>query len=325
MSASRCRPISVVIPLFNKARYVRRAVDSVLAQDYGAFELIVVNDGSTDQGPQIVRAYGDPRIRVIDQTNQGVSSARNRGIGAARGDLIAFLDADDEWLGDFLSTIAGLAARFPAAGVYVTGYRLLKAGQGVYLNLSIKGKRATSGCYFDFAGSQPLVSASSVAVSRAAFSEVGGFRVDFHLDEDVDMWFRLGLRHAFAYSPRICALYHQYLSDSACHAGPLYEASPLYVSLSEMSRDASLDPVVRAKATRYLAGRLAEEIEFMLYNGSRRAIDSNLRHYRQAFGINPSYVKVRTLSLLPSRFLHAAIAARLSAVRWALGLRSKFA
>src|SRR5258707_304610 len=94
---SRAARISVIVPLYNKARYVRRCLDSILGQSFGDFEVIVIDDGSTDEGPQIVEAYTDPRIRLLAQSNAGPGAARNRGSREACGDLIAPLDADDAW------------------------------------------------------------------------------------------------------------------------------------------------------------------------------------------------------------------------------------
>jgi len=114
--------ISVVIPLFNKAPYVVEAVRSALACDYPPHEVIVVDDGSTDDGPQRVRALADPRVRLVSQPNRGVSAARNRGIDEAHGEYVAFLDADDYWTQRYLGAIAELIARFPGCGMYGTHF-----------------------------------------------------------------------------------------------------------------------------------------------------------------------------------------------------------
>src|SRR5579885_1362295 len=108
--------LSVVIPLYNKAPHVARAIESVQRQSVRDFELIVVDDGSTDGGAGIVGAIDDSRIRLITQPNAGASAARNRGVGEARGELIAFLDADDTHNPLFLEEILGLAARHEEAG-----------------------------------------------------------------------------------------------------------------------------------------------------------------------------------------------------------------
>jgi hypothetical protein len=96
--------VSVIVPLYNKASYITRALDSIAAQTFGDFEVIVVDDGSTDSSGQRASAHPDKRVRVLHQSNAGPGSARNRGIAEAQGDLLAFLDADDEWMPDYLES-----------------------------------------------------------------------------------------------------------------------------------------------------------------------------------------------------------------------------
>src|SRR5574344_1047459 len=118
--------ISVVIPLYNKERYIERALRSVLNQTFGDFEIVVVNDGSTDASVSVVEGIEDSRIRIINQKNGGVSAARNRGIEESKYDIVAFLDADDVWKENHLSVIAELIDKYPACGVFATSYYFQK-------------------------------------------------------------------------------------------------------------------------------------------------------------------------------------------------------
>ena len=111
----RAPTISIVIPLFNKEAYIRRSIDLGFAQTFADFEVIVVDDGSTDDSADIVRRYSDPRIRLIRQENAGVSAARNRGIAAATTPFVALLDADDEWRPGFLEKVSHALSCYPDA------------------------------------------------------------------------------------------------------------------------------------------------------------------------------------------------------------------
>jgi len=121
--------VSVVIPLYNKGRYISEAIDSVLAQTVRDFELIIVDGGSTDGSLEIVAGYTDPRITCFLQEGKGVSTARNQAVQRANAELIAFLDADDAWYPDFLETILKLRQDYPAAGMYGTGYEVYFEGK----------------------------------------------------------------------------------------------------------------------------------------------------------------------------------------------------
>src|ERR1041385_1644883 len=109
---------SVVIPLYNKSTHVVKTINSVLNQTFEIFELIVINDGSTDDGPDKVKGFSDKRIRLINQTNAGVSQARNKGVDLASYEYIAFLDADDWWDIHFLEEMKGLIEKYSEAALY---------------------------------------------------------------------------------------------------------------------------------------------------------------------------------------------------------------
>ena len=114
--------VSVIIPLYNKGKYIARALDSVFAQNYQDFEVIVVDDGSTDDGPDIVRKYDDPRLRLIQQANAGPGAARNKGLKESTAPYVAFLDADDEWLPEYLETSLCLLEHHPDCDVCVSAW-----------------------------------------------------------------------------------------------------------------------------------------------------------------------------------------------------------
>jgi glycosyltransferase involved in cell wall biosynthesis len=207
-------PFSIVIPLYNKEATVERAIRSALNQTVQDFEILVVNDGSTDNGPNVVKAIGDLRIRLIHQENQGVSAARNRGIIEAKHNLIAFLDADDEWLSTFLETIIWLYHKYPTCKVFGTKYYFL-APNGQQRLAIIKGLPAgfTEGIvanYFEIAvRSDPPLWSSAISVDKKAILEIGGFPVGIASGEDLLTWARLAMRYDIAYcnEPRAC--YHQ--------------------------------------------------------------------------------------------------------------------
>ena len=116
---------SVVIPLYNKEALIEQTVERVLLQTYQDFEVIVVDDGSTDKGVEVVKEFDDKRIRIIQQENQGVSAARNKGIEESQGEYIAFLDADDKWETDYLETQHCLIKKYPKCSVYATNYKFI--------------------------------------------------------------------------------------------------------------------------------------------------------------------------------------------------------
>ncbi|HNU10254.1 MAG TPA: glycosyltransferase family A protein [Rubrivivax sp.] len=189
--------VSVVIPAYNAAWCVRKAIDSVLAQDFGAHEIIVVNDGSTDDTLAVLRSY-DGAIRIVDQRNSGLSSARNAGIRAATGEFVAFLDADDWWLPSKLARQVDLLHARPDVGFVSTAARV-EDPQGQFLNAWPCTE--CSGPFLPWlfgANGDVAGSGSAVMARRGLFEQVGGFDETLHSLEDVDMWMRLAAVTGYA-------------------------------------------------------------------------------------------------------------------------------
>jgi glycosyltransferase involved in cell wall biosynthesis len=212
---------SVIIPLYNKGPHIKRALDSVLNQTIQDFEVIVVDGGSTDEGIKIVTDYSDCRIHLFHQEGTGVSDARNQGIHESRSNLIAFLDADDEWMPTFLETILKLIKKAPSAGLYSTAYKH-ESGKicGKFSQLSELRKLVpTDGLlpnYFEIAKKEYYIFfTSSVVVPKCVLIELNGFQVDYWWGEDVDMWGRIALKYPIAYCMKVEAIYYQNVVNSA--------------------------------------------------------------------------------------------------------------
>lgn len=202
---------SIVIPLYNKASHIGRSINSVLSQKISAFELLVVNDGSTDGGERIVQSYIDPRIRLINQANAGVSAARNLGIHLSVSPYVAFLDADDSWDPDFLTIIDQLTEEFPGAGafaVHIRGSERIRSGW-LEEDATRAGKSGMIENYFERLNAGNFqVTSSSICIKREVLKSINGFDQSLEIGEDLDTWLRVYIEFGIALSSRYAATYH---------------------------------------------------------------------------------------------------------------------
>lgn len=186
--------ISIVIPLYNKEKSITATLESVLAQTYTDYEVIVVDDGSTDHSANIVRELANVKIRLICKSNGGVCSARNRGIEEAKGEYIALLDGDDFWDKDYLAEQVRMIEDFPEAAMWGINYAETNNGKLI--------RRLTTGLPDGYRGyvenyfmiqnrSSDLFCSSSVVIRRDVFDKVGLFDERIKYAEDSDMWFRI--------------------------------------------------------------------------------------------------------------------------------------
>lgn len=194
---------SVIIPLYNKELSIRNTIQSVLDQTFQDFEVVIVNDGSTDSSVAVVESFTDPRIRLIHQKNQGVSAARNKGIKEAKNDWIAFLDGDDLWKDMHLAILRHMIVQYPHNKVFCTSY--------IKSNKEVKGEPDPSliviDNYFEEAIRYNFFWTSATCLHHSVFQKVGVFDIRLTRGEDLDMWARIGRAYTFIKSNMVTAIY----------------------------------------------------------------------------------------------------------------------
>ncbi len=205
--------ITVVIPLYNKEKQVRKTIESVVNQTFQNFEVIIVDDGSTDNSLRIVEEIQDDRLRIICQKNQGVSVARNTGIQNANYKYIALLDADDEWKPDYLSTQIELTQKYPTCDVFVCNYEIqYPDGTTAYPGINklcFQGENGVLANYFEVAScSSPPICSINIVATKDAFLSVKGFPVGVKSGEDLLTWARLAESYSIAYSRKPLAVFN---------------------------------------------------------------------------------------------------------------------
>lgn len=211
--------ISVVIPLYNKERQIARAISSVLLQSFQDFEIIVVDDGSSDEGVNVVSTFKDSRLRLVKQVNQGVSVARNVGVSLALSELIAFLDADDAYSIDFLLNIWRMHLEYKSAVAYAMNYEMVDS-EGVHRARGVTLVRDSEillspDNFFEIARHGSPVWSSAVAVNKSILKKVGGFPVGVKLGEDLDTWIRLLFAGPIVFNSNVGGYYY---SDATIRA-----------------------------------------------------------------------------------------------------------
>jgi glycosyltransferase involved in cell wall biosynthesis len=199
---------SVIIPLFNKEKFIEATLKSVLKQSFTDFEILIVNDGSTDNSEKIIAVFKDPRIRYFTKRNAGASSARNYGIEKAQSNYISFVDADDYWYPTFLEEMFEKTNSFPDIKVFSAAieietskstfpahYATAKTGDFEIVN------------YFTASTKETIICTSCAVFEKTVFEELGTFDTKIKSGQDTDMWIRIGLIYPVLFSWKILARY----------------------------------------------------------------------------------------------------------------------
>lgn len=202
---------SVVISVYNKANFIRKTIDSVLAQTESDYEIIIVNDASTDKSEHVIQSFSDTKISYnCLKENSGAAAARNKGVELATGQYIAFLDGDDLWDKNYLSTISDLITNFPDHSVFATavqiqehdGYRDSK-----YTFQNPEKKEQLSLNYFESSLKNTILTSSSTVVNKSVFGQTGTYDTRIKSGQDTDLWVRIGLHYRVAFTTKALVTY----------------------------------------------------------------------------------------------------------------------
>lgn len=203
---------SVIIPLYNKEKHIIQTLNSVLSQSFTNYEVIIVNDGSTDNSLSLTEQTIDNRIRVFNQENKGVSEARNFAMQQATGNYFAFLDADDIWKGNHLENLYQLIIKHPNCGLYCANYIFNYGNYTVNTKFSTLPKQQNwKGIVADFFAasmSYRIALTSAVAIPAKTISDIGFFDTNFTSGQDTDYWTRIALRKSVAFSKEVSVIYN---------------------------------------------------------------------------------------------------------------------
>ena len=188
--------ISVIIPTYNRKKYIKRAIDSVIRQSYKPFEIIVIDDGSTDGTYELIKqSYSSSQISLKKQKNKGVSAARNKGVKLANGDWIAFLDSDDEW---FENKLELQVREIKKSKTFICHTNEIWIRNGIRVN-QMKKHQKYGGAIFKKCLDMCRISPSSVMIHRRIFDEIGLFDEDLIICEDYDLWLRISSKYPVLY------------------------------------------------------------------------------------------------------------------------------
>ncbi|KZN66748.1 glycosyltransferase family 2 protein [Pseudoalteromonas luteoviolacea] len=254
---------SVVIPLYNKSECIERTIKSVLEQSCPADEIVIVDDGSTDDSVAKVEALNVPNLKLIHQENQGVSAARNTGAQHCSNEYMAFLDADDTWTPFFLSRIADLISRFPNMGLYATRYQKVY-GDNEFQDAKIALTKWDA-CgyemdnYFAVAASGDLpFTMSSIVVSKSVFHELGGFPRGEWMGEDQSFYINFAMYSRIAYTPVIESFYYQGTQNSACDKAPPQQLCPFAERLLTDIKDGRVAEKLKPMVLKYVGAHICD-------------------------------------------------------------------
>ncbi|MCF6307103.1 MAG: glycosyltransferase family 2 protein [Flavobacteriaceae bacterium] len=197
---------SVVISVYNKEKYISKTINSVLNQTFTDFEIVVLNDGSTDKSEDEILAINDSRIRYFSEKNQGAGAGRNYVISKAKGNYIALLDADDIWFPFYLEEQNRLINKYPEQNIFATNSEFLKKGNIIKkeYSININSQKDLVVNFFESSYLSSIINSSSAVITNSAIKKIGNYNPFIKSGQDTDFFIRLGLIFPVVFSSRVC-------------------------------------------------------------------------------------------------------------------------
>ena len=287
---------SVIIPLFNKEKFIEATLKSVLNQTFIDFEILIINDGSTDNSATIIEGFDDPRISYFLKENAGVSSARNDGIEKAQSNYISFIDADDYWYPDFLEEMFKIIQNYPQQKAFSAAIEIETSKKVIPASYSII---RTNDCeivnYFTASTKETVICTSCAVFHKSIFEEIGNFDLTVKSGQDTDMWIRIGINHPVVFSWKILARY-------------IYDKNSLSKNKNYLNKKINFSKFEQQEKTNRRLKKFLDLNRFSLAIKSKLiADDENFNCYYKAIDLKNITFKKRFLLAMPSLILKALI------------------
>lgn len=290
--------ISVIIPAYNAEKTLLETIESVRVQTFSDFEIIVINDGSTDRTPELVEAIPDTRIKLFSYKNGGLATARNRGLMRSQGQFITFLDADDLWTSDKLAAQHEALCQDPIAGA-VYSWTLVMDDETGRLNPGIAASFAGD-VYPQLFRGNFIASGSNLMLRRAVFEATGFFALDAKGVEDWEYWLRIARNYRFAVVPKFQILYRQAVQTMSSDVGKM-KRSLLKVHEQEFQAAPQLLKPVKGPSLAYIY-RYAAKLSLARVSGLRGMVNSG-RDLGAAIAASPSILLEKQTQKLLAKWL----------------------
>jgi glycosyltransferase involved in cell wall biosynthesis len=220
---------SIIIPLYNKESSIAETLESVFEQEFTDFEVLIVNDGSTDKSLDVVKQFTDSRIQIFNKENGGVSDARNFGIKRAQRDFLAFLDADDGWNPMYLQKMKELIEKYPHAGMYSSAYKTMIKGKPHFLKTEMKEGYVNN--FFLESISSHISWTSATVVRRSGIEKTGYFPVGMISGEDDYLWTKFAIHFPVVFTPEVLAIYNRADETLLARAGKVDRCKESWIDL----------------------------------------------------------------------------------------------